>query len=162
MWSCCVNKSRMVFFTLHMIPCYQYYNRFHRKGGRGPSKIVTINHHGGLGLFSVDDLRPIDPPHTSRNALDKYFTMHHFVTKMCTHVHISVTKRCSVGYLSGALWGLWYGCIDLATIYSVYITIWDRGYIYHGTLIQQIELNSRGNKFMIPSYMIESHTVMIQ
>ena len=33
-------------------------------------------------------------------------TMHHFVTEMCTHVHISVTKWCIVGYWTGALWDL--------------------------------------------------------
>ena len=26
----------------------------------------------------------IDPPHKSHNALDKYFSMHHFLAKMCT------------------------------------------------------------------------------
>ena len=45
--------------------------------------------------------------HKSHNALDKYPTMHHFVTDMCTYVHISVTKWCIVGYLSNALWDLW-------------------------------------------------------
>ena len=33
-------------------------------------------------------------------------TKHHFVTEMCTCVHISVTKRCIVGYVTGALWDL--------------------------------------------------------
>ena len=33
--------------------------------------------------------------------------MQHFVTEMCTHVHISVTKYCIVGYDTGALWDLW-------------------------------------------------------
>ena len=32
--------------------------------------------------------------------------MHHFVTEMCTHVRISVTKWCIVGYGTGALWDL--------------------------------------------------------
>ena len=32
--------------------------------------------------------------------------MHHFETEMCTHVHISVTKWCIVGYRTGALWDL--------------------------------------------------------
>ena len=32
--------------------------------------------------------------------------MHHFVTEMCTHMHISVTKWCIVGYGTGALWDL--------------------------------------------------------
>ena len=30
--------------------------------------------------------------------------MHHFVTEMCTHVRISVTKWCIVGYEIGDLW----------------------------------------------------------
>ena len=33
---------------------------------------------------------PIAPYHKSHNALDKYPKMHHFVTEMCTCVHISV------------------------------------------------------------------------
>ena len=44
------------------------------------------------------------PFHKSHNASDKYPTMHHFVTEMCTCVHISVTKWCIVGYGTGALW----------------------------------------------------------
>ena len=32
--------------------------------------------------------------------------MHHFVTAMCTHVHIAVTKWCLVGCGTGALWNL--------------------------------------------------------
>ena len=36
----------------------------------------------------------------------KYPTMHHFVTEMCTQVHISVTKWWIVGYETGALWDL--------------------------------------------------------
>ena len=42
-----------------------------------------------------------------------YTTMLHFVTEMCTCVHISVTKWCIVGYLSEALWDLWDGPIDI-------------------------------------------------
>ena len=45
--------------------------------------------------------------HKSHNALAKYPTMHHFVTEMCTHVHISATKWCIVGYGTDALWDLW-------------------------------------------------------
>ena len=32
--------------------------------------------------------------------------MHHFVTEMCTHVHISVTKWCIPGYGTGVCWDL--------------------------------------------------------
>ena len=42
----------------------------------------------------------------SHNASDKYPTMHHSVTEICTCVHISVTKKCIVGCGAGALWGL--------------------------------------------------------
>ena len=40
----------------------------------------------------------MDPSHKSLNVLYKYPTMHHFVTEMCTHVYISITKWCIVGY----------------------------------------------------------------
>ena len=49
----------------------------------------------------------IDPSHKFHNASDKYPKMHHFVTVMWTHVHISVTKWCIMGYGTDALWGLW-------------------------------------------------------
>ena len=42
--------------------------------------------------------------HKSHIAPVPYPTMHHFVTEMCTCVHISVTKLRLVGYLSDALW----------------------------------------------------------
>ena len=44
--------------------------------------------------------------HKSHNASNKYHTMHPFATEMCTHVHISVTKWCIMGYGTGALWDL--------------------------------------------------------
>ena len=49
--------------------------------------------------------------------------MHHFVTEMCTHVHISVTKWCIVGYDTDAFWDLWEGyphwmfCLCLSCLY---------------------------------------------
>ena len=49
---------------------------------------------------------PINPYHKSLSASDKYPTMHHFVTEMCTYVHISVTKWCIVEYGTGILWDL--------------------------------------------------------
>ena len=39
------------------------------------------------------------PSHKSHNASDKYPRMYHFVTEMCTHVHISVTKWCILGFV---------------------------------------------------------------
>ena len=53
----------------------------------------------------------IDLSHKSHSAPVPYPTMLHFVTEMCTHVHISVTKLCIVGYLSDALWDLWEGYV---------------------------------------------------
>ena len=47
----------------------------------------------------------------SHNAPVLYPTMPHFVTEMCTCVHISVTKWCIVGYLPDALWDLCDGAI---------------------------------------------------
>ena len=55
----------------------------------------------------------IDPSHKSHVVPDKYPTTHHFVTEMCARVHISVTKWCNVGYLSGELWDLWDGSVKV-------------------------------------------------
>ena len=49
--------------------------------------------------FASQDMLP-----KSHNAPVPYPTMHHFVTEMCTYVHISVTKWCIVGCLSKGLW----------------------------------------------------------
>ena len=62
------------------------------------------------GYFET--IRSIDPSNKSHNVLGKYPTMHHFVTEMCTHVHISVTKWCIVGYLPNTLWDLLDGSIS--------------------------------------------------
>ena len=60
---------------------------------------ITILWHRGTLLTLV-----LVKPH---NASGKYPTMHHFVTEMCTHVHISDTKWYIVGYGTGAVWDLW-------------------------------------------------------
>ena len=61
-----------------------------------------LKHHGAMNDTNIHQW----PYHKSHNALDKYPTMHNFVTEMCTHVHISVTKWCIVWYGTGALWDL--------------------------------------------------------
>ena len=48
-------------------------------------------------------------------------TMHHFVTEMCTCVHISVTKWCIVEYLINSLWDLWDGPIAVSSKGSLFI-----------------------------------------
>ena len=69
----------------------------------------------------------IDQLHTSHNAPVPYPTMHHFVTEMCTHVHISVTKWCIVGYLP-ALAYLWdQNVINFAwKLLLPHHSLWDR------------------------------------
>ena len=57
-------------------------------------------------------IAPIDPSHKSHITSVTYPTMHHFVTELCKHMHISATKWCMVGYLSDASWDLWDGCLQ--------------------------------------------------
>ena len=66
-------------------------------------------------MWTGADRLSIDPPHISPNALNKFQTMHHFLTEMSTLVHISLTKRCVVGYGPDALW-------DMCNIYWTAIT----------------------------------------
>ena len=49
----------------------------------------------------------IDLIHKSHNAIVSYPRMQHFVTEICTCVHISVTKWCILEYYSDALWDWW-------------------------------------------------------
>ena len=56
---------------------------------------------------SVPTPNAIDWWHKSHNATVLYPTMQHFLTEMCTCVHISVTKWCILGHLSDALWDMW-------------------------------------------------------
>ena len=44
--------------------------------------------------------------HTSHNALDKYSTMHNFITEMSTHAHIFVTKWYIVRCGTNNLWNM--------------------------------------------------------
>ena len=45
----------------------------------------------------------IDPSLQIPSASEKYPIMRYFVREVCTHVHISATKWCIVGYETGAL-----------------------------------------------------------
>ena len=60
-----------------------------------------------LVLYVARQFMSIDLSHKSQNASVPYPTMQHFITEMCTCVHISVIKCCIVGYLSDAFWDLW-------------------------------------------------------
>ena len=75
--------------------------------------LTPIYYHAHYGYISS-----IEQFHKFHNALHKYPTMQHFITEMCTHVHISITKWCIVGYGTKSLWdmglshcGIWDWCI---------------------------------------------------
>ena len=62
-----------------------------------------------------------------RISSGNYPPMHHFVTEMCTDVHISVTKWCIVGY--GTLWDLCDRSIDYHyTVEPSHDTTYHNGY----------------------------------
>ena len=61
-------------------------------------------------VFAVNLTMPaisINQSHKPYNAPAPYPTMYHYVTEMCTYVHIFVTNWCIVGYFSDALCDLW-------------------------------------------------------
>ena len=92
-----------------------------------------------LGFF-VAWYRGIDLWHKSHNKLDKYSTMDHFVTEICTCVQISGTKWGIVGYLSNALWYVrWVYC---PTASEVIITHMSRRITWRCIdLVMQIQQN---------------------
>ena len=55
----------------------------------------------------------------SHDAPVKYPPIDHFVTEMCTRVHISATKWCITGYLSDALWDLCDGSCAVAALLNL-------------------------------------------
>ena len=92
-------------FWLKIIDIGSTLVQFHRKCERYASKnyhledFLCMIYHGTMSMGSLSP----DPSHISHNALHEYPTMQHFVTEMCTHVHISVTNWCIVAYYTGAL-----------------------------------------------------------
>ena len=82
----------------------------------------TILYQILITFQEVFNCKGIDLSHKSHNAPDKYPTMHHFVTEMCTHVHISVTKWCIMGYLSDASWHFWDGYTNIIWVIHQKIT----------------------------------------
>ena len=64
----------------------------------------------------------IDPSHKSHNASNKYPTMHHFLTEMCTHahfcykmVHCWIWDRSIVGFMRLVYWRIIASCFDFIT-----------------------------------------------
>ena len=82
-----------------------------------PQRKTIVSHDQNWWLSTPDftvlhySNETIEPSHKSHNAPVPNPTMHHFVTEMCTPVHISVTKWYIVGYLSDAFQDLWDGSI---------------------------------------------------
>ena len=81
--------------------------------------LICVFQVSPLDLASVKS-QSIDPSHKSNNTPVPYPTVHHFVTEMCTCVHISVTKWCIMGYLSVALWDKFDVTIDLCIQGTIY------------------------------------------
>ena len=75
-----------------------------------------------------------DPFHKSHNALGGYLTMDHFVTEMCTHVHISVTKWCLAVYGTDASLDLCNKFISFPHVPQQAIDIIDTNLLSLGTL----------------------------
>ena len=79
---------------------------------------VYIKRHGHILYHGF---HPIDPSHKSHNASDKYPTMHHFVTEMCTHAHFCYKMlHCGIRHSTGAFWDLWDCSIVLAHPVIIY------------------------------------------
>ena len=115
---CCINSlNRIISFwqmfdfnlssatppSLTIICCQNIHNR------QAPHSLHT-NSMMSYGMSFVSSKHDrcatstIDLLHKSNDAPVLYPTMHHFVTEMCTCVHISVTKWCIMGYLFTTLW----------------------------------------------------------
>ena len=71
-----------------------------------------------FGRYVPCDIVAIDLFHKTHNAPVPYPTAHHFVTEMCTCVHISVTKCCVVGYWYNVSWDLWDGSVLVKEVMS--------------------------------------------
>ena len=59
------------------------------------------------GVILTVDI-PVDLFLKSHNVLEKWPTMHYFITEMCKHVHISVTKWCIVGLWDWYIFRIWW------------------------------------------------------
>ena len=90
--------------------------------------------HWPLGYVAA-----INPSHKYPKATGKYPTMHHFVTEMCTCVHISVTKWCIVGYETGALWDLHNRSISNVKTQNAELWLWHS--LWNCTQVNATELH---------------------
>ena len=83
----------------------------------GADNLQQTHYPFNMWVLRPTAVMPIDPTHKSHNAPVSYPTMHHFVTAMYTHVHITFTKWCIVRYLSDTLWDLRDWSITLWILY---------------------------------------------
>ena len=68
--------------------------------------------------------KTIDPSPKYRNVSDNNLAMQHFVTQMCTHVHISVTTWCTFGYAIGVLWDMGLDHCGIGNLVNCFGFIW--------------------------------------
>ena len=89
---------------------HYYGGRYHSTGSSWliPKQVTPIRTreykraHTGVNTHTRQRVL-IDPSQKSQDGSDKYPTIHHFVPEIYTHVHISVTKWCVVGYGIGVI-----------------------------------------------------------
>ena len=114
--------KRVLIYNMFCVICWLYicerlmkfsnnwyqFKIIHKNTARCRSKI-TFASNQLLIYFLNNKLYPIE-------QVCSNLTMHHFVTEMCAHVHIYITKWCIVVYLSGALWDFWEGSIGTTAV----------------------------------------------
>ena len=85
--------------------------------------VIRVGDPAGTG-HSIDGLlvEQVHRSHKFHSASDIYPTMHHFVTEMCTHVHISVTNWCNVGCGTDAFWDM--ALVHCGIVNLVYCQWW--------------------------------------
>ena len=59
--------------------------------------------------------------HKSHHASDRYPTMHHFVTEMCTRVHIPVTSWCIAGLLHCGIGATDFNVNQECTVFVIFV-----------------------------------------
>ena len=96
----CIPKMVLTLWVLDL-QCYRSLRHYH-----------ASQYHHYLQHQALINNHDIVSSHKSHNASEEYPIMHHFVTEICTHVHISVTKWGTVGCGTGALWNLCNRSID--------------------------------------------------
>ena len=102
---------------LHYLPTLLFYIPL--QPGGGGWGVGERDDGGGIHCCFLWSMQINICDYEFHNALDRYPTMHHFATEMCTHKHNSFTEWCIVAYGTGTLWGLCNRSIDNHAIVPV-------------------------------------------